>query len=424
MSNRPYHIKDPEDLCEYRRTRVAACRARKAHHIEELQDSINAHRAILDLPPKDFTKKPAWTRKGTSRPNYEPPPEELANMTKEEIKEWKIAERKKRRNKKGREKKDREDAYKVSLRKELRDLEVMVYARYEKREEVRSYVRGRFLLERMWKSTKSHDSSERCGCLIAPSQAEKAIKIAVDKIKMTLKEVQVATTLVRDLSQPQVKSATVLDKKINKEVKKRGQTVKKEKKVAKKTIELTPINSAMELKKQGQAVTKVVTIAEKPIIEFEPLTDFDGSYVGFHPLQVKVDIEGIESIASPTHRTCKYENDDFSAISHVELNDHDNASLNELVKVVSPENFRREAVTQKEGYAGTNKNTLTSVSNINAWEPDSADHDIIANDGDVCLGFDDDDVFLEAVTFDKTMDDVVIDRDDDPMFEQPLFANI
>jgi hypothetical protein len=148
MSNRPYHIKDPEDLREYRRNRVAACRARKAQHIEELQDSINAHRAILDLPPKDFTKKPAWTRKGTSRPNYEPPPEELANMTKEEIKEWKIAERKKRRNKKGREKKDREDAYKFSLRKELRDLEVMVYARYEKREEV-SYVRGRFLLERM-----------------------------------------------------------------------------------------------------------------------------------------------------------------------------------------------------------------------------------------------------------------------------------
>lgn len=121
------NFSDPEFFREYRRVRVAACRAKKNRIVEDLQDAINAKRALLDLPPKDFSKKSGvGSRKGKTRPKYEPPPEMLKNMTKAQISEWKSAERKKRRNLKGREEKAKADQYVDGLQAELRDLEQQV----------------------------------------------------------------------------------------------------------------------------------------------------------------------------------------------------------------------------------------------------------------------------------------------------------
>ena len=54
------------EVREYRRVKVAVCRANKIRVVKDLQDGINSYRAKLGLPPKDFSKKSSGTRKGKS----------------------------------------------------------------------------------------------------------------------------------------------------------------------------------------------------------------------------------------------------------------------------------------------------------------------------------------------------------------------
>ena len=120
--------KDSAARREYGRLSVALHRAKKAAYLSDLQDSINYHRERVGLPPRDFFNGSDGSnnRKGSKKLVYLPSEEMLVQITKEELTQWKINERRKRKRARGRERKMAEDQEMRELRKELTELEGMV----------------------------------------------------------------------------------------------------------------------------------------------------------------------------------------------------------------------------------------------------------------------------------------------------------
>ncbi|KAL3784631.1 hypothetical protein ACHAWO_009895 [Cyclotella atomus] len=114
--------KDPASRREYGRLSVALHRAKKAAAVTNIQNSINHHRQLLGMPPREFTAV-KLTRLSNQKMVYLPPEEELAKMTGDELSKWKTEERRKRKLQRAREKKELEDKMAMSLKAELADLE-------------------------------------------------------------------------------------------------------------------------------------------------------------------------------------------------------------------------------------------------------------------------------------------------------------
>lgn len=83
----------------YRCASTARHRARKKEQLEDVIKGIDFFRAQLGLPPREPDPK-STSRAGQKRPNYNPPADQMANMTPEEVSEWKRVERLKRKREK------------------------------------------------------------------------------------------------------------------------------------------------------------------------------------------------------------------------------------------------------------------------------------------------------------------------------------
>ena len=89
-----------ERLRAYRCESTARHRAKKKEHRAELIERIEFFRSALGMPPRPATPPPNKSRAGCKRPNYNPPPEQMAKMTTAEISEWKRIQRIKRKREK------------------------------------------------------------------------------------------------------------------------------------------------------------------------------------------------------------------------------------------------------------------------------------------------------------------------------------
>ncbi|KAL7515694.1 hypothetical protein ACHAXN_012911 [Cyclotella atomus] len=83
----------------YRCASTARHRARKKEQLKDVIKGIDFFRAQLGLPPREPDPK-STSRAGQKRPNYNPPADQMANMTPEEVSEWKRVERLKRKREK------------------------------------------------------------------------------------------------------------------------------------------------------------------------------------------------------------------------------------------------------------------------------------------------------------------------------------
>ena len=84
----------------YRCASTARHRARKKEQLAEMVTGIDFFRAQLGMPPRVDEPKENKSRAGKKRPNYDPPPAMMAQMTDEEVSEWKRLERLKRKREK------------------------------------------------------------------------------------------------------------------------------------------------------------------------------------------------------------------------------------------------------------------------------------------------------------------------------------
>ena len=89
-----------ERIRAYRCASTARHRARKKEHRAEMLESIDFYRSALGMPPRPATPPRNKSRAGLKRPNYDPPAEQMALMTAEEVSEWKRVQRMKRKREK------------------------------------------------------------------------------------------------------------------------------------------------------------------------------------------------------------------------------------------------------------------------------------------------------------------------------------
>ncbi|KAL3802022.1 hypothetical protein ACHAWO_002442 [Cyclotella atomus] len=424
-------INDSDAIREYRRVRVAACRAKKARIIEDLQDAINANRAILDLPPQDFTKKKS-SRKGKARPKYEPPPEMMAKMSKAEITAWKLAERKKRRNEKGRRDKEREDELVQSLKIELLDLE----------REVRKMNKEPYVIP----STSKQKDLKKIS-IAQPVNCQKP------KAKAVSREEPV-----------RLKSSTT-DEASMKLVKARGELCKLSEVASENlgtTTEKKPSNKAED------ATTKPPSSATKDVVAFEESaksSDLDYSTIDVSPgktcssnepvfddiavafpdvipsnregadltgniksMAEQQDIQGIEHVSAPSDM---YENDDISVISSmnfivdsenaVDNNEHGPAatSLNVCTGTASDQREYIKPVMRQVSMEPA-ANALFPANNPNAFIPDPVIADGYTSDVMTHVGYSD---FIDnddALSIEELVFDEIVITQDDPFLDHPL----
>ena len=186
MNNNHASPKDPQELREYRRIKVAVCRANKVKTIKKLQDAINAHRAKLHLPLKTFptTKiSDSNTMKGKARPIYEPPPEMRKHMTNSEISAWKAMENKKRRNAKARVKKAQEDEFLRSLKKELKELERRVGELNDVPEDTIKPASGNLACTDRHVKVRDSQEKKHCGIQVLLQAAKGSFDAPKNKVK-------------------------------------------------------------------------------------------------------------------------------------------------------------------------------------------------------------------------------------------------
>lgn len=101
--------------------RNAAWRESNAAKLEELVDELNAKRAQLNLP-KVSLRLPRASLKGTKKPNYSPP----TKMPQEDVKNWKLDQRKKRKAAMQRENRRRRTELIKSYREQLAVLNKLI----------------------------------------------------------------------------------------------------------------------------------------------------------------------------------------------------------------------------------------------------------------------------------------------------------
>ena len=77
--------------------RNARYRTRLDEKISQLTTKYNEKRAAMNLPTLTIVKGARPSRRGTKRPDYNPPPEQMAVMSSEDLTEWRARARKKRK---------------------------------------------------------------------------------------------------------------------------------------------------------------------------------------------------------------------------------------------------------------------------------------------------------------------------------------
>ena len=108
-----------------RREVTARHRARRDAVIKHMQDTINSYCEELGLPQFTFTKEQKSVE-STPRPQYYPPPDELAAMTHGELTAWRANQRQERRRIACQKKKQEQDRLIVELNKQMKKLEERV----------------------------------------------------------------------------------------------------------------------------------------------------------------------------------------------------------------------------------------------------------------------------------------------------------
>jgi hypothetical protein len=97
-------------------------RAKKDAEITFLTTELNAKRAQLNLPPVSFTLEHSVPFKGGKRPCYNPPEE----LTKLQLRQWRLEEKKKRKAMKQSENRKRKAALLKEMKEQLSELNKML----------------------------------------------------------------------------------------------------------------------------------------------------------------------------------------------------------------------------------------------------------------------------------------------------------
>ena len=472
-----------KELREYRRVKVAACRARKIRVIKDLQDDINAYRAKLGLPPKDF-KKSSGSRKGKPRPNYEPPFEKRQYMTRAEISAWKIAERKKRRNEKARAEKEKEDEMVRDLQKEWKELRRQVGELSGDMMEIESEstdinlpVAKKLNCEKAGKKMELMDEEKLMAARCKPDRAEStgsdgmqdnefkaaAAKSNGEHTRSTVGAPMKPAEPLKSTSEypiPVVPNKnSITTEETNKEVNMKGScTSKQMPHVNERTssiFESAPVCSTeTDLKclmnddghtidlmnLYGSRQTKVGPpasgVADNVADSFPgtPMPSYSDENWN-NPIDVKLDFEGIENIIEPSKNESSFECDDLSAISCMKYNPTDDLSSLKKLAVGKPNSTSNssaichatinqaqvndKSVTTKVNME-TDENAFILSSDPNALIPDPAYADWCNDVVDLLDSEVNDDVMKEEFVFGKGFDHIVTSQADDPLFQRPL----
>ncbi|KAL7515172.1 hypothetical protein ACHAXN_012574 [Cyclotella atomus] len=101
--------------------RNARWRLKKKTQDAKLKDMFLEKRAALELPPLNL-ERPRLDLKGTKRKTYLPPPEILARMTNQELKEWRAVQRRKRKSEMQKRNRDEKRALMNKIKEVLPEL--------------------------------------------------------------------------------------------------------------------------------------------------------------------------------------------------------------------------------------------------------------------------------------------------------------
>lgn len=441
------------EVREYRRVKVAVCRANKIRVVKDLQDGINSYRAKLGLPPKDFSKKSSGTRKGKPRPNYEPPLEMRAHMTKEEISAWKVAERKKRRNIKARAEKEKEDEMVRDLRMELKQLRQQVGELSEETMDMYSNSAvadkaGEMNCDKAGKKIKSMDQEKQMaiGCKAdctkptsSRSVHDNESKAAATKPKHEPDDLlHVSECPILMLSDKK----SIITRETNKEVNMNGGSC------APTHVSLAHEGTSFGFENVHACSTETdlmcLTNDDSYAIDF---VNLHGNYptgvtdrvthssapMPCHssekwniPVHGKIDFEGIENIIEPSDNVSNFECDDLSVISCIDFNPTDDLVSSKKLAVNGMSKIPNLSITMNDQALATkvsmetDRNAFALSGDSNSLIPDPAYgnwcNDILdLLDADV-----NNDTKKEEFIFGRVIDNIVASQDNDPLFERPL----
>ena len=109
------------------RNHILAYRSRKASALRSLQESVNFHRSLLSLRPRNFASAAASSSQPRS-PEF-PPHDEMIAMSDEELRAWQKKRRCERVNLKHKERSRQQNAMVQELHEELADLKMRIQER-------------------------------------------------------------------------------------------------------------------------------------------------------------------------------------------------------------------------------------------------------------------------------------------------------
>ena len=109
------------------RNHILAYRSRKASALRSLQESVNFHRSLLSLRPRDFASVDASSSQPHS-PEF-PPHDEMIVMSEKELRTWQKKKRRERVNIRHKEKSRQKNAMVQELHQELADLKRRIQER-------------------------------------------------------------------------------------------------------------------------------------------------------------------------------------------------------------------------------------------------------------------------------------------------------
>ncbi|KAL7513206.1 hypothetical protein ACHAXN_010258 [Cyclotella atomus] len=111
-------------------------RARKKAEALSIANEVNAKRAELNLPSSSvgLTLKHCCPFKGMKRPGYNPPDEEMALMTKQQLSQWRREERRKRKVMAQHENRMRKKALLNKMKEELDELNRRIEEKNQKKD--------------------------------------------------------------------------------------------------------------------------------------------------------------------------------------------------------------------------------------------------------------------------------------------------
>ena len=111
-------------------------RARKKAEALSIANEVNAKRAELNLPSSsvDLTLKHCCPFEGQKRPDYNPPEEEMALMTKQQLSQWRREEQRKRKAMAQHENRMRKKAMLNKMKEELDELNRRIEEKNKKKD--------------------------------------------------------------------------------------------------------------------------------------------------------------------------------------------------------------------------------------------------------------------------------------------------